>query len=280
VSKILAALVLVALFAAVAHAAVPSTALSYFVPVAGPLDRPCEGSIGNCGGLVGGAIRNFRSCPDNDGGSMLPNNARIMVVVKMSDGRPLVGIAAQDVCLLFNGGTPAQGFNGIGDDSIVANSQYNPGCPDVRCISADQATGLDGTTYITLTGGTYVNGNAVRDPSRKWGNWAGDIPIYVQGFKLQGRLTSDAPPGSYTAHIRSLDTQGNTTLMQGMGEIVNSADVNAVQSILPPSGSRIDDAECYRYDFDNSGYVNSVDLNLIRAHIANGSHTCSFPLAP
>src|SRR5205823_13654488 len=104
---------------------VPSSDLSYFVPQSGELTAPVEGAA---------AIANARRCPNDDGTQVLKLNARLKIVVKTIEGAPISGISPADICVMFNGGTPAQGFSGAGDDSMIANSQYNPlpNCPDVR----------------------------------------------------------------------------------------------------------------------------------------------------
>src|SRR5206468_2441840 len=149
---------------------------------------------------------------------------------------PMAGIPAADICVLFNGGTPPplQGFTGAGDDSIIANSQYNPAanCPDVRCVRADAPTDANGVTYITWLGSTPGNpGVATRDPFRKWGGYAGDIPVRVLGVQLQGKLTdlgAGSPLGSYTAHVKSTDWVGGRTTALNQGEVVNTLDINPV----------------------------------------------------
>ncbi|HMI30643.1 MAG TPA: hypothetical protein VK527_02820, partial [Candidatus Limnocylindrales bacterium] len=217
-------LVFAALLAPPVNANVPSTALSFFVPQSGSLTTPTEGAA---------AIANARNCPNKDGTQVLRLNSRLKVVVKASDGSPITGIARDDVCILFNGGTPAQGFTGVGDDSIIANLQFNQlaNCPDVRCIFADAPTDQDGVTYITWLGSSWENpGVAQRDPSVKWGGYAGDIPLYVLGFKLQGRLTSDSPPGSYTAHVKSLDHVGGRTTAPNQGELISFVDISPVSA--------------------------------------------------
>jgi len=254
--------VFAALLAPAAHAAVPSTTLSYFVPQSGSLTTPTEGAA---------AIANARTCPNKDGTQILRLNSRLKVVVLMSDGRGLSGIAAQDVCILFNGGTPEQGFTGVGDDSIIANFQYNQlaNCPDVHCVYADAPTDQAGVTYITWLGSTWSNpGVAVRDPLIKWGGYAGDLPVYVLGFQLQGRLTSTSPPGSYTAHVKNLDLVGGRTVAPNQGELVNTLDINYVQGAMGGP---------YRYDadFDDNGVVNTLDLNLIKGH---NNHKCNLPI--
>ncbi len=244
-----------------AYANVPSTIFSYFVPQSGSIATPTEGAA---------AIGNTAHCPNKDGTQVLRRNARLKVVVKAGNGSGISGVAATDICILFNGGTQAQGFTGVGDDSIIANFQFNQlaNCPDVRCLHADAATDQDGVTYITWLGASYSNpGVALRDPSVKWGGYAGDLPLYVLGFQLQGRLTSDSPPGSYTAHVKSMDTVGGGTTAPDQGELVNSLDINPVQAAIGTP---------YRYslDFDNNGTVNSLDLNLIKAH---NNHKCNQP---
>jgi hypothetical protein len=255
-------LVFAALLASPVHANVPSTELSFFVPQSGSLTTPTEGAA---------AIANARHCPNKDGTQVLRLNSRLKVVVKSGGGFPISGIAASDICILFNGGTPAQGFTGVGDDSIIANFQFNQlaNCPDVRCIFADAPTDQDGTTYITWLGSTRSSpGVALRDPSVKWGGYAGDIPVLVLGLKLQGRLTTDSAPGSYTAHVKSLDHVGGGTTAANQGELVNSLDISPVQAAVGM-------AYKYQMDFDNNGVVNSIDLSFIKAH---NNHKCDFPI--
>src|SRR5437762_10035567 len=165
-----------------ACAQVPDVTRSYFVPQAGSFTTPNEGQL---------AIRYTRTCPNIDGNQVFFLNARLKIVVQASDGSPIPGIAASDICVLFNGGTPAQGFTGNGADSIIANSQFNPACPDVRCIPADAPTDSNGETFISWIGSTPGQpGVGTRDPLRKWGGWEGDVPLYVLGVQLQGKLTS------------------------------------------------------------------------------------------
>jgi hypothetical protein len=255
--------VLAVLIVPAAYAGVPDITQSFYVPQSGSVTTPTEGAL---------AIANARRCPNDDGIQVLRLNARLKVVVKASDGSPIVGIPASDICVLFNGGTPAQGFSGAGDDSIIANFQFNQlsNCPDVRCVQADAATDGTGTTYITWIGSTPGSpGVGTRDPFRKWGGYAGDIPVMVLGFKLQGRLTTASANGTYTAHVKSLDFVGGRTTLVNQGELVNSLDINPVQSDAVPG-------KPYKYneDFDNNGIVNSIDLNFIKAH---NNHKCNSP---
>lgn len=238
---------------------IPSVELSYFVPQSGELTAPVEGAA---------AIANARRCPNDDGFQVLKLNARLKIVVRNVAGAPISDISPADICVLFNGGTPAQGFIGAGDDSIIANSQFNSlaSCPDVRCVQADAPTDLNGVTYLT-----WIGPGGIRDPFRKWGGYAGDLPVFVLGVQLQGRLTSSAAPGSYTAHVKSFDFRGGGTTASNQGELVNALDINPVQSDCDPGRP-------YQYneDFDNDGAVTSRDLNLIKAH---GTHKCNYPLA-
>ena len=120
-----------------AHAGVPDQTKSFFVPQAGTTTAAVEGTD---------ATKFFRMCPNNDGGASLFNHARLKVTLLDVNGNGIPGVAAADICVLFNGGTVAQGFpaTGIGADSVIANSAYNftPLCPDVRCITADAATNV------------------------------------------------------------------------------------------------------------------------------------------
>jgi hypothetical protein len=255
----IAVAVLAVLIVPAAYAGVPDVTKSFFVPQSGSVTTPTEGAA---------AIANARRCPNDDGPQVLKNNARLMVVVKDSGGNPIVGIPASDICVLFNGGT-SPSFSGVGDDSIIANFQFNQAnnCPDVRCVQADAPTDLTGTTYITWLGSTPGQpGVATRDPLRKWGGYAGDIPVMVLGFKLQGKLTSGSGLGTYTAHVKSLDT-APVSPGTNQGELVNSFDYNPVQAAIGQPYK-------YLYDFDNSGSVNTVDLNFIQAHLG---HKCNSP---
>jgi len=244
-----------------AYAGVPDVTRSFFVPQSGSVTTPTEGAA---------AIANARRCPNDDGTQVLRLNSRLKVVVQASDGSPIAGIAASDVCVMFNGGTPAQGFSGVGDDSIIANFQFNQlsNCPDVRCVQADAATDASGVTYITWIGSTPGQpGIGTRDPFRKWGGYAGDIPVMVLGFKLQGKLTSASALGSYTAHVKSLDHVGGRTTALNQGELVNTLDINPVQGAIGTPYK-------YQMDFDNNGIVNTIDLNFIKGH---NNHKCNFP---
>jgi len=249
-----------------ADAALPDPTQSFFVPQSGSFTTPTEGAA---------AIANARRCPNDDGTQVLRFNSRLMVVVRAVDGLPIGGIPASDICVLFNGGTLAQGFIGLGDDSIIANSQYNPlaSCPAVRCVEADAPTDTDGVTYITWLGNPSTSPIdtttcRARDPFRKWGGYAGDIPVFVLGLQLQGKLTSTSALGSYTAHVKSLDSIGGRTTALNQGELVNSLDINPVQAALGAPYK-------YQLDFDNNGIVNAVDLSFIKAH---NNHKCNFPV--
>jgi hypothetical protein len=249
-----------------ASAGVPDITNSFYVPQVGTVGAPTEGTL---------ASRFFRMCPNMDGVATFPSNARIKVVVKDVNNNGIPGIAAADVCMLFNGGTPGQLFTGVGADSVIANSQYNinPLCPDVRCVSADVPTDATGSTYITFLGSDGVNGGvAVRNVNRKWGHYDTDMPVYVLGFKLAGRLTSGGSNGSYILRIKNLDWTGGLTTLTNQGEAVTVADFNGIAN-----GIGVNNAISYWKDLDSSGAVANADLNIIAAHV---NHTCTFPNNP
>lgn len=244
----------------------PDPTQSFYVPQAGPVATPMEGTL---------ATRFFRACPNNDGGTSLPNNARIKVVLRNAGGLPLVGVAAADICVLFNGGTAEQGLTGVGADSIIANSTWNvdPLCPDVRCIPADAPTDLTGTTYITFTGATPGSpGVGTRDPARKWGHYDSMIPVYALGFALAGRLTTASAAGSYVLQIKNFDFVDGLDAVFNAGAAVTGAELTAITreiGVVSPIS--------YWIDFDGSGGVGSTDFNSLILHL---NHDCNTPLDP
>jgi len=283
ISSLLGPVLALSLLAGPVDAAVPDLTQSFFVPQAGSLATPCEGSTGNCTavaaadmsyGLIigGGAIGTFRACPNNDGGQVLRNNARIKVVLKASDGSPIAGVNPADICVLLNGGTTEQGFSGMGADSIIANSTWNvdPRCPDVRCIPADAPTDANGVTFITLRGSVPGSpGVSIRDPNRKWGHFDSDMPVVVLGYKLQGRLTTGGAQGSYTLGIKNFDMVGGLEASLDEGEVVSPTDVTAIFRDIP--------TYIFERDFDNNGNVGLSDLNFVLSHY---THDCDTPLNP
>ena len=257
---------LVAICAVPGLAAVPDLSKSFYVPQVGSVTTPTEGTA---------AIQLFRMCPNNDGGSSLPNSARIKVVVKDASGHGISGIAAADIVVLFNGGTPAQSFSGIGADSVIANSQFNPTplCPDVRAVAADAPTDTSGTTTITFTGSTFTApGVGVRNANRKWGHYDSELPVYVVGFKLSGRLTTGSANGTYTLRIKNMDWTGGLGPTLNQGEAVTVADFNGIAN-----GIGIDNAISYWKDLDSLSGVTATDLNIITSHL---NHDCDSPNNP
>jgi hypothetical protein len=245
---------------------IPDMSQSFYVPQRGTVAAPIEGAA---------AAAFFRACPNNDGGTSLPNNARIKVVVRDVNGNPVPDIAAADVCILFNGGTAAQGFSGIGADSIIANSAYNtdPMCPDVRCIPADAPTDANGVTYITFTGATPGSpGVGTRDPSRKWGHYDSDLPVNVLGFNLSGRLTTASANGTYVLRIKNFDTMEGLGIDVDEGAAVTTADFTALARHIGVS-----DLISYWLDFDSSGSITAADLNSLTLHM---NHDCDTPNNP
>jgi hypothetical protein len=242
---------------------VPSTTNSYYVPQAGPVATPLEGEA---------AITYFHTCPNNDGVTSLPNSARIKVVVRNAAGFGIAGVAAQDILILLNGGTPAQGFSGLGADSMIANSQFNPMCPDLRFVTADAPTDLNGTTYITFRGADPSSpGVGIRSPARKWGHYDSELPVYVVGFKFHGRLTSASANDTYTLRIKNVDWTGGLDV-SSVGEAVTLSDFNGVAN-----GIGVNNALSYWKDFDSQNGVTASDLNLIATHL---NHNCATPINP
>jgi len=239
---------------------------SFYVPQSGPVATPTEGA---------GATRFFTQCPNNDFSPLINNSARIKIVVKDATGAPIPAIPAASICILLNGGTSAQGLAGVGADSVIANAAFNsnPPCPDLRCIAADGPTDAVGVTYITFAGtAPGVPGVAVRDPARKWGHYDSELPVYVTGVQLSGRLTSASPNGSYVLRIRNLDLVDGLEATLDAGEYVSPRDVNVVRQELLMSNSLT-----YWLDFDGNGQVNALDFNSISAH---QGHDCTHPNNP
>ncbi len=255
-----------ALIVPAAYAGVPDVTRCFYVPQIGTVASPTEGTL---------ATRLFRMCPNNDGGSSLPSNSRVKLVILDVNGNPIAGIAAADMCLLFNGGTAAQGFSGVGADSIIANSTWNqsPLCPDVRCVAADAPTDANGVAYITFAGADPTNpGVTLRNANRKWGHYDTEIPVYVLGFKISGKLTTGSALGSYTLRIKNFDWTGGLGATLNAGESVTLTDFNGIAN-----GINVNNSISYWKDFDSSGGVTLTDFNLIVAHI---NHTCTFPNNP
>jgi hypothetical protein len=252
-----------------AYAGVPDVNASFYVPQAGNTTTPLEGAS------APKSFSFFRGCPNNDGASYA-NNSRVKVVVRDANGNGIPGVSAADICLLFNGGTPAQGFSGVGADSVLANNQYSVGavCPDVRCVQADDQTDASGVAYITFTGSVPGSpGVGQRNTGRKWGHYDTEIPVYVLGFKIQGRLTTASANGSYVLQLKSFDVAGGLTVALNQGEIVNSADVNTVTSQIGQSFNFL----TWWRDFNWDNLVNSTDVTAMLAHL---NHTCISPSNP
>lgn len=248
------------------YAGIPSTDNSFYVPQSGSVTTPTEGAT---------AARNFRVCPNNDGGSSLPLNARIKVVVRDVNGNPIAGIAAADICMLFNGGTVAQGFSGVGADSVIANAVWNqaPLCPNVTCVSADAPTDVNGTTYITFAGAQEASpGVTFRNGQRKWGHYDSDMPVFALGFKLQGRLTTAGVNGSYVLRIKNMDVSGGLTASMNVGEAVAFADYLSVAAGITAANPLN-----YWRDLNSDGTVSTGDVLLLTAHYL---HNCTTPLNP
>ena len=254
-----------------AYAGVPDLTNSFYVPQVGAVATPTEGTI---------ATRLFRMCPNNDGGSSLPNSARVKVVVRDVNGAGIPGVAAADMCVLYNGGTSVQSFSGVGADSVISNSQFNPSplCPDLRCVAADAPSDASGTAYITFTGAdaaspgvglAYPNNNRLR----KWGHYDTELPVYVLGFKLSGRLTTvGSVNGSYILRIKNVDWTGGLGTGLNQGETVTVTDFNGIAN-----GIGVNNAISYWKDFDSVNGVQGPDLNIITNHLNHDCDTGSLP---
>ena len=262
-----------------AIAGVPDVANSFYVPQRGPVDSTGVGEAVQTPPQEGNtALLSFRVCPNNDAGTALAANARIKVVVRDVNGTGIAGVAAADICLLFNGGTAAQQFFGVGADSIIANRRWNTlaNCPDVFCVQADGPTNHNGVTFITLQGASALNpGVGVRDPLRKWGHYDTEIPVIVQGFKLSGRLTTASGNGTYTLRIKNFDISQPVGLgaIMNQGETVSLADVNQFAPNAPGNPAP-DTAQAYWCDFNSDGAVALSDVNEFTNHVG---HDCDSP---
>jgi subtilisin family serine protease len=242
----------------------PDLTQSFYVPQRGTVGSPIEGAA---------ATSFFHACPNNDGGTSIPNNARIKIVVKDPAGQGIAGIQPGDVFVLLNGGTPPQSFIGDGADSVIANGTYNdtPLCPDVRALIADAPTDAGGVTYITFAGPTPGSpGVATRDPARKWGHFDTELPVYVLGVRLQGRLTSTSANGSYVLQIKNYDfTYIGLGTTPNWGEIVTSSEsayMNNNNGAIPSPGNPL----AWWADFNNSGAVDSADQSQFWQHFGHG----------
>lgn len=250
-----------------AYAGVPDANQCFYVPQAGNTTTPLEGASNPK------SFSFFRGCPNNDGASY-PNNSRVKVVVKDANGNGIPGVSAADICLLFNGGTAIQGFSGVGADSVISNTQYSVGaiCPNLFCVQADDQTDATGTTYITFTGSVPgTPGVGQRNVGRKWGHYDTEIPVYVLGFKIAGRLTTAG--GAYTLQIKSFDVVGGTAAQLNQGQVVNAGDFNSVTSQLNVAFNFL----TWWRDFNFDGLVNATDFSAMTAHL---NHSCSAPNNP
>lgn len=265
-----------ALIVPAAYAGVPDVSQSFFVPQRGSVGTPTEGTA---------AAVFFRTCPNNDlfsfGGTSPTNgHGRVKVIVRDVNNLAIPGVAAADICVLFNGGTTIQGFFGVGAESTIAftgtaTTQPSGTCPNVRCIQADGPTDALGVAYITFRGNDGITpGVATRDANRKWGHFDTEIPVYVLGFKLKGRLASNALPLSteYFLRVKNVDVAQGLNNTAGGAEIVTGADVTTVLGALttnPPLK--------YWYDVDNSGGVSGADVTTVLGHLG---HNCTNLINP
>jgi hypothetical protein len=261
---VIAALAL--MLGAAASAQTPDPALSYYVPEAGTTVTPITGAA---------AVQFFRSCPNNDGGSSLPNNARIKVTLMNSLG-PVAGVPAADIYVKLNGGTNVQGFSGDGADSVIANGVNNtaPACPDLFYITADAPSDAFGVAYITFGGGDPLfPGTSLRSSGRKWGHYDSELPVFANGVQILGKLDAGAGTiGDYVLRIKSVDVKGGLANGNNQGEVVTQVDFNLVKGEIGAA-----DALSYWCDFNSSGAVDNIDLNIATFH---KDHDCGAPMNP
>jgi hypothetical protein len=144
-------------------------------------------------------------------------------------------------------------------------------------VDADAPTDAQGTTYITFTGAdrsvpgvgqAYPNNNR----NRKWGHYDSDLPVYVVGFRLSGRMTTGSANGTYTLRIKNMDWTGGLGTALNQGEAVTVADFNGIAN-----GIGIENAISYWKDFDSLNGVTATDLNIITSHL---NHDCDTPANP
>ena len=250
-----------------ASAQTPDPDLSYYVPEAGPT---APGGVPVTGAE---AVKFFRSCPNNDGGSSLPNNARIKVVLMDASG-PLAGILAENIYVKLNGGTAVQNFPGDGADSVISNGINNttPLCPNLYYITADAASDAFGVAYITFRGGNpLAPGTELRDSDRKWGHYDTVLPVIANGVTIPGKLDEGAG-GPYVLRIKSVDIKGGLANGNNQGEVVTQIDFNAVKGEIG-----LTDALSYWADLNSSGAVDNIDLNIATFH---KEHDCGTPMNP
>ncbi|HEX7078840.1 MAG TPA: hypothetical protein VF363_10480 [Candidatus Eisenbacteria bacterium] len=291
----------------VAATAQVDPANSYYVPEAGAGPVPVTGTA---------AVKFFRACPNNDGGSSLPNHARIKIVLKNSANAGVGGLIPY---IKFRGGTVAQGFTmGSGADSIIANPTYcsftTTPCPLVQQIFADGPTDPStGETWLTFDGsgcptcmGFGCTPACPRDTGRKWGHYDCEIPVYVMDggveVKILGKLLESDPNtpqfdcqcgGSlltygFVLRIKNFDLAGGLGAVLGQSEIVSVLDFNAIANSIgaPPN------AVSFWRDLDWSGYtppicitnpppannnITTTDLNIVVGHL---NHECDRPNDP
>lgn len=255
-------------------APVPDLSQSFYVPQAGNTTTPIEGLSS-----PNPSYRFFRTCPNNDGGASLPNSARIKIVVKDAAGNGIQGIQRGDIFILLNGGTPAQGFVGDGADSVISNVDFNPSpaCPDFTVIEADTSTDAAGETYITFTGRKPGEpGVGQRDPSRKWGHYDSELPVYVLGQKIAGRLTTTGSEnGSYTLRIKNFDQSDGLGTTLNRGTTVTSADFNYFNNHYGHYVSQ--HPGDWWLDFDGNGQILGADWTAFTFHVG---HDCNSPNDP
>jgi hypothetical protein len=115
---------------------------------------------------------------------------------------------------------------------------------------------------------------ATRDANRKWGHFESNIPVYVLGFKLDGRLTSAqaTPAPAYILRVKNVDVALGLNNSVGAAEIVTGVDVSTVLGSLTTNP-----ALKYWYDVDNNGSASGADVTTVLGHL---NHSCTNLLNP
>ena len=143
-------------------------------------------------------------------------------------------------------------------------------------ITSDGPTDATGTTFITFRGATPGSpGVATRDSTRKWGHYDSELPVYVLGTKLQGRLTSSSANGTYVLQVKNFDFEGGLGATMDVGEAVEFNDYSSLVAHLDEADSA--NPKNWWRDFNSDGFVNFNDLSMFVAHL---DHTCAYPNNP
>jgi len=110
---------------------------------------------------------------------------------------------------------------------------------------------------------------------RKWGHYDSELPVFVFGFKIPGRITSSAANGTYVLRIKNVDLTAGLGTGLNQGERVTSADFSVFSTQCPLGQAT---PLSYWCDFDSNGTVTSADFQIISSH--SEDHNCLAPNNP